>query len=138
MNLRRVTGKTPQRKIAPHLSPFEIRVIIDDVSEVSISVSKLKNHVKNIFPAVQQKHQLLVQSAYPCLSLASQPPSASQCMTFLRWVELPGLYWFYVLLVSQMRTSQIEYFSFNSVNSYLVDRLMANEKNHGIDMKVNV
>lgn len=63
MNLRRVTGKTPQRKIVPHLSPFEIRVIID-VSEVSISVSDDKNHVKNIFLAVQQKHQLLVHDKY--------------------------------------------------------------------------
>ena len=49
---------------------------------VSISVSNYKNYVKNIFPAVQQKHQLLVQSATPYLSLASQ--HASQCMTFLR------------------------------------------------------
>lgn len=81
MNLRRVTGKTPRRKIVPHLSPFEIRVIID-VSEVSILVSNYKNHVKNIFAAVQQEHQLLVQSASPYLSLASQ--HASQCMTFLR------------------------------------------------------
>ena len=55
MNLRRVTGKTPRRKIVPHLSPFEIRVTVD-VSQVSISVSNYKNHVKNIFPAVQQKH----------------------------------------------------------------------------------
>ena len=81
MNLRRATGKTPRRKIVPHLSPFEIRVTVD-VSQVSISVSNYKNHVKNIFPAVQQKHQLLVQSATSYLSLASQ--HASQCMTFLR------------------------------------------------------
>lgn len=81
MNLRRVTGKTPRRKIVPHLSPFEIRITVD-VSQASISVSNYKNHVKNNFPAVRQKHQFLVQSATPFLSLASQ--HASQCMTFLR------------------------------------------------------
>lgn len=73
--------KNTPRKIVPHLSPFEIWVTVD-VSQVSISVSNYKHHVKNIFPAVQQKHQLLVQSATPYLSSASQ--HASQCMTFLR------------------------------------------------------